>query len=111
METCDYSALVAGIPGNKLGEPCSKTVLLKVSRNFTRWRDAAPYLRLDEAAVDAVDKGNHDEEGKRYVILCRWEQIFGPLATNEKLIRGFLAAERADLAGDVASELRESVVL
>ena len=46
-----------------------------------------------------------------YVILCRWEQIFGPLATNEKLIRGFLAAERADLAGDVASELRESVVL
>ena len=34
METCDYSVLVAGIPGNKLGEPCSKTVLLKVSRNF-----------------------------------------------------------------------------
>ena len=107
METCDYSALVAGIPGNKLGEPCSKTVLLKVSRNFTRWRDAASYLGVDEAAVDAVDKGNHDEEGKRYVILCRWEHIFGPLATNEKLIRGFLAAEKADLVGEDASELRE----
>ena len=111
METCDYSALVAGIPENKLGEPCSKTVLLKISRNFTRWRGAAPYLRLEGAVVEAVDQGNHDEQGKRYVILCRWKQIFGPLATNEKLIRGFLAAERADLAGDVASELRESVVL
>ena len=83
-------------------------MLLKISQNFTRWKDAAPYLELNGAVVEAVNKGDHDEEGKRYVILCRWKQIFGPLATNEKLIRGFLAARRADLAGDVASELRES---
>ena len=108
MESCNYSALVAGIPEKKLKEPCSNDVLLKISRNFTRWRGAAPYLELDDAAVEAVDKGNRDEEGKRYVILCRWKEILGFVATNEKLIRGFMAAGRADLAGDVASELRES---
>lgn len=109
MESCDYGTLVTDLPGNRLKETCSSDVLLKISQNFTRWRDAAPFLGLKGAVVEAVDKGNHDEEGKRYVILCRWEQIFGPLATNEKLIQGFLAAGRADLAGDVASELRESV--
>ena len=110
MDSCDYSVLVAAIPGDRLEAACSEGVLLKISCKFTEWRGAAPFLGLNHAVVEAVDQGKYDEEGKRYLILCRWKQIFGLLATNEKLIRGFLAARRADLAGDVASELRESVV-
>lgn len=111
MASCDYNTLVATITVGRLKKTCSEDALLKISRNFTEWRSAAPHFGLELCVVEAVDHGKHDEEGKRYVILCRWKQLFGPLATYEKLIRNLLAARRADLAEVVASELRESLVV
>ena len=80
-----------------------------VSRNFTRWRIAAPHFGLDDGAVAAIDSEKHDEEGKRLELLRRWQQKFGYDSTNEKLIRCLLASVRADLATIVAKETRGEV--
>ena len=102
-----YESLVAefSIPQSKLEEECRENVWRKVSSKFTKWRNAAPHLELDEDVVEAIEGGAHDEEGKRYDLLRRWKQKFAFQGTNEKLIRCLLAAGRADLAEVAALEI------
>ena len=102
-----YDSLVVkfSIPPDKLKEECSDKVLCVISRKFTTWKNAAPHFEMGDETVDTINKGNHDEEGKRLELLRRWQQKFGYESTNENLIRRLLASERADLATTVAKEI------
>ena len=99
---------VANIPESKLRETCDNAVFVKVSKNFSGWRDTArhlPGLKQSKYVVEAIEKGNFDEEGKGYLLLCRWKELVGSLATNGNLIQGLFDAKRTNLAEEVASEL------
>lgn len=97
------------ITPHSLEEECSDEVLHKVSSKFDNWRNAATHFELIDA-VATIDRGNYDEEEKRFHLLQRWKQKFGFQCTNGKLIRCLLASERTDLAGIVAKEIKGEVL-
>ena len=83
-----YEKLIAlfAIPETELQKECSDDVLLKVSKTFTRWRSAVPYLGLEDSVVEELERNHTDEEEKRQHVLKRWKGRFQFEATYEKLI-------------------------
>ena len=97
-----------GLTGDQLCTVCGDDVLRSLAPRINRWKNVD--LELDSGVVDAIDReGNIDEEGKRRRLLERWKEIYGHEATYERLVRGFLASSRADLADTVCKACKKVV--
>ena len=70
-----------GLSSHQLQEPCPDDVLHALAKKMNRWQNIAVDLELDKIAVDAIEKEQIDEEGKRRNLLERWKEKFGHTAT------------------------------
>ena len=97
-----------GLTHDQLCTVCGDDVLRSLAPRMNRWRNVD--LELDSGVVDAIEtESNTDEEGKRRKLLERWKEVYGHEATYERLVRGFIASSRADLAGNVCEACKKVV--
>ena len=92
------------ISAELLDKRVSDDHLREVSK-FLQWRKVAPYLKLDDSEVEAVDLDGNSEQEKRYKSLQTWKSKFAFKATNKRLIEALLECGRADHAEEVCKLL------
>ena len=92
------------IPVELLDIRVSDEHLLKVSE-FLQWKRIAPYLKLEDSEVEAIDLGGSSEQEKRYKTLQTWKNKFAFKATYKRLIEALLESGRADHAEKVCKML------
>ena len=110
MSAPSFESTVAhhGLTGDQLRTECGDDVLRSLAPRMNRWRNVD--LELESAVVDAIEReSSTDEEGKRRKLLERWKEIYGHEATYERLVRGFIASGRADLAGNACEACKKVV--
>ena len=98
-----------GIPVELLDTAVGDEHIREVSR-FFQWRRVAPYLKLDDSEVEAVDFDGKNEEEKRLKSLQKWKRKFAFKATYKRLIEALLESGRADHAEEVCKQLTSLVL-
>lgn len=99
------------LSSSQLQTTCPDDVLHKLAKKMNRWQSVAPDLELEnlKTVIDAIEREQIDDEGKRRNLLERWKETFGHEATFKRLTRCLINSSRADLAGFVCNECKNVV--
>ena len=92
------------VPVELLDNKITDEHIREVSR-FLQWRRVAPYLKLNDSEIEAVDLDGNNEEEKRYKSLLTWKRKFAFRAIYRSLIEALLECGRADHAEEVCKLL------
>lgn len=91
-----------------LGEPfpslysvCTDDHVLEVAKKLSQWRNVARWLGFKPSCIEALERNQFDEEGKKIQMLTTWKQREGHDATYHTLASVLLKAARTDLAETV----------
>ena len=92
-----------------LDAKCSDEHILDVSR-FLDWKGVAPYLKLTDSEVGAVDSDRRDEQDKWHKTLEKWKSKFAFKATYRNLIQALLKSGKGEDAEEVCKLLEKGTM-
>ena len=102
--TLDELVATVGISLETLDQKCTDEHTRTISE-FLDWRRVAPYLELDDAAIQVIERDSGDEPQRRLKTLQKWKERFAFKATYKMLVEVLLTVGRADHAEKVCKLL------